>query len=70
MVSMGREKAYICLGEVIGDTWQEYILTIAINKPMKIVSDSCDPIHFVSGFKQKITLHIISSFTPKQFQLI
>ena len=36
MVSMGRKKAYICLGEVIGDTRHEYVLTIDLNELMKI----------------------------------
>ena len=44
MVSLGREKAYICLIEAIGDTWQEYVLTIDFNELMKIGSYYYDPI--------------------------
>ena len=32
----GEKKAYICLGEVIGDTRHEYVLTIDLNELMKI----------------------------------
>ena len=35
MESLGREEAYICLGEILGDKCQEYILTIAFNELMK-----------------------------------
>ena len=35
---------YICLGEVIGDIWEEYILTIDLDELMKSGSDSHDPI--------------------------
>ena len=44
MVSLGREKAYICLGEAIGDTWQEYILTVYFNEMMRSGSNSYYPI--------------------------
>ena len=44
MVGMGRENSYICLGGMIGDTWQEYIFTIAFNELMNNGSDSYDPI--------------------------
>ena len=56
--------------EVIGDTWQEYILIIAINELMKSGSDSYDPIQFGHFFNQKIKLHIINEVTPELCQPI
>ena len=44
MVSLEREKAYICLGDVIEGTWQEYIFTMAFNELMKSGSNSYDSI--------------------------
>ena len=70
MESLGREEAYICLGEILGDKCQEYILTIAIDEPMKIGSDSNEPIHSSHFFNRNITLHIINKFTPKRCQPI
>ena len=70
MVSMGREKSYICLGEVIGDTWQYFILTIVINELMKSGSNSYEPLHFGLIFNRKIILHIINEVTPERSQPI
>ena len=70
MVSLGREKAFICLGEVIGDTWQEYIFTIAFNELMNSGSYSYDPIYSGIVFNQNITLHIIYEVTPELCQFI
>ena len=44
MVSMGREKAYICLSDVIGYAQKEYVLNFSFNELMKGGSDSYDPI--------------------------
>ena len=62
-VGLGREKAYICLGEIIEDTWQEYILTISFNEIMKSGSDSYDPIYFGHVFNRNITLQMINKVT-------
>ena len=70
MVSLGREKAYICLGEVIGDVWQEYVLTVSFNELMKSGSDSCDPIYFGHVFNCNTTLFMIYEVTPEQCQPI
>ena len=66
----GEIKVCICLGDVIGDIRQEYILTISINKLMKSASDSYEPIHFGHIFNQNITLHIINEVTPERCQPI
>ena len=67
MVCLGREKACICLGEVIVDTWQEYILNIVFGELIKIVSDSYDPIYFDHVFNRNITINIVYEVTPKRF---
>ena len=66
MVGMGIEKAYIYLGEVIGDKWQEYTVTIAFNELMKSGSNPYEPIDFGHVFNQNITLLIIYEVTPEQ----
>ena len=70
MVSMGREKAYIFLGEVIGYTWQKYILTIAFDELMKTFYDYYDPIYFGHIFNRNITLYVIYEVIPERFQPI
>ena len=70
MVSLGCEKAYTCLCEVIGDTWQEYILTITFNEFMKSGFDYYDPIYFFHFFNRDISLHRVYEVTPEQYQLI
>ena len=70
VVVLGGEKAYICLGEVIGDTWQEYILNIYFNELMNSGSDSYDPIYFGHVFNRNTTLHIIYEVTPELCQPI
>ena len=68
MVGLGREKAYICLGEVIEDTGKEYILTIYLNELMKIGFDHYDPIYFGHVFNRNIILQIIYEVIPEQCQ--
>ena len=70
MVILGREQAYICLGEVIGNTWQEYILAIDFDELMRGGSDSNDPIYFGHVFNWNMALHIVYEVTPEQCQPI
>ena len=70
MVSLGIKKAYICVGEVIGDKWQEYILTIAFDEIMKSGSNSYDPIYFGYVFNRNITIYVVYEVTPELCQPI
>ena len=70
MVSLGREKAYICLVEVLGDTRREYILTIAFNELMKSGYNSYEPIYFGHVFNRNIKLNIVYEVTPERCQPI
>ena len=70
MVSLRIEKAYIFLGEVIGDTQQKYILTIAINELMKSGSDYYDPMDFGHVYNRNAKIHIINELTTERYQPI
>ena len=70
MVSLGREKAPIFLGEVIGDKWKECVLNIYLNELMKSGSNSYEPIYFCHVFNRTTTLHIIYKVTPEWCQPI
>ena len=59
MGSLGWEKAYIFLIEVIGDTRQEYTLIVDFIELMNGGSDSNDPIYFGHVFNRNIALHIV-----------
>ena len=70
MVILRREKTYICLSEVIGDTRQEYTLIVDFIELMNGGSDSNDPIYFGRVFNRNIALHIVYEVTPEQCQPI